>query len=146
VNCPEPQSSYCWRFVLPAVKTMETPCGAFLRKNRRSHESLLGQKGHPITYNHYFTETVQNARQEHDKKVLARGWNAFCKLKPEAGPTHIYQNQGFNTADLLDALTQRTEHDMDRYACSEAVDCMEAYYKVSTTEICNALPCHNPWS
>ena len=89
------------------------------------------QKGHPITYNHYFTETIQKARKAHAKKEQARQLNAFFKLKPELGSTLINAHQGFSTGDLLEALNQRTEADMDRYACSEAVGCMEAYYKVS---------------
>ncbi len=90
------------------------------------------QKGHPITYNHYFTETVQNARKEHAKWEQTRQLNAFFKIKPEKGSSYVGSHQGFDTGDLLEALNQRTEADMDRYACSEAVDCMEAYYKVST--------------
>ena len=90
------------------------------------------QKGHPITYNHYFTETIQKARKEHAKKDQARQLNAFFKIKPDMGSSHVSSHQGFHTGDLLEALNQRTEADMDRYACSEAVDCMEAYYKVST--------------
>ena len=62
------------------------------------------QKGHAITYNHYFTETVQKAREDHVKKVQTRRVSTFGKLDADA--------------------------DMDRYACSEAVDCMQAYYKV----------------
>jgi hypothetical protein len=31
---------------------------------------------------------------------------------------------------LLDALMEHNDPDMNRYACSEALDCMEAYYKV----------------
>ena len=88
------------------------------------------QKGHPITYNHYFTETVQKARQEHDRKELQRGVNDFFKLSPESTATHLSQ-RSFNTADLLNALTKSTERDMELYACSEATYCMEAYYKVS---------------
>ena len=34
-------------------------------------------------------------------------------------------------SSLVGALTSRNEADMDRYACSEVLDCMEAYYKVS---------------
>ena len=90
------------------------------------------QRGHPITYNHYFTETVQRARQNHAKKDQARRLNIFLKLRPEMGPSLISSHQAFNTGELLDALNQQTKADMDRYACSEAVDCMEAYYKVST--------------
>ncbi len=89
------------------------------------------QQGHPITYNHYFTETIQKARQEHAKKDQARQLNAFFKIKPDTGPSYV-QHGGFHTGQLLEALNQRTEADMDRYACSEAVDCMEAYYKVGT--------------
>jgi len=89
------------------------------------------QQGHPITYNHYFTETIQKARQEHAKKDQARQLNAFFKIKPDMGSSYV-QHGGFHTGQLLEALNQRTEADMDRYACSEAVDCMEAYYKVGT--------------
>jgi len=90
------------------------------------------QKGHPITYNHYFTETIQNARKEHAKRDQIRQLNVFFKIKPEKGSSYVDHHQGFYTEALLEALNQRTEADMDRYACSEAVDCMEAYYKVST--------------
>ncbi len=90
------------------------------------------QKGHPITYNHYFTETIQKARQEHAKKDQARQLNIFFKIKPDMGSSYVINHQGFYTGELLEALNQRNEADMDRYACSEAVDCMEAYYKVST--------------
>lgn len=93
------------------------------------------QKGHPITYNHYFTETIQKARKEHAKKDQSRQLNAFFKINPEMGSCYVDTHQGFHTEDLLNALSQQTEADMDRYACSEAVDCMEAYYKVSTKGI-----------
>lgn len=87
------------------------------------------QKGHPITYNNYFTETVQKAREEHYRNVLQHRLNDFFKLRPESAGTLISQ-RSFNTTDLLNVLTQSTEHDMELYACSEAIYCMEAYYKV----------------
>lgn len=109
------------------------------------------QKGHPITYNHYFTETVQKARKEHAKKDQARQLNAFFKIKPGMGSSYVGPDQGFYTGELLEALNQRTEADIERYACSEAVDCMEAYYKVSANvnsscknEICQDLGPENP--
>jgi len=71
------------------------------------------------------------ARQEHAKKDQARQLNAFFKIKPDTGSSYV-QHGGFHTGQLLEALNQRTEADMDRYACSEAVDCMEAYFKVGT--------------
>ena len=93
------------------------------------------QKGHPITYNHYFTETIQKARREHENKNQARQLNAFFNINPETGSDYVNTHRGFHTEELLNTLSQQTEADMDRYACSEAVDCMEAYYKVSTEVI-----------
>ncbi|KAL6717733.1 hypothetical protein ACLMJK_003818 [Lecanora helva] len=88
------------------------------------------QEGHPITYNHYFTETIQKARKEYAKKDQVQQLNNFFKIKPDMGSSYVNSHQGFDTGVLLEALNQRTEADMDRYACSEAVDCIEAYYKV----------------
>lgn len=88
------------------------------------------QTGHPITYDHSFTETVQKAREEHSKRELGRRLNEFFKQKP--GTTPIYYTQpNINRAELLNTLSKNTEQNMELYACSEAVDCMEAYYKVS---------------
>jgi GTPase SAR1 family protein len=88
------------------------------------------QKGHPITYNHYFTETIQKARENHEKKELKRLLNKFFQLRPGAQATDL-SHQEFNTGNLLQALAKKTERDMELYACSEVTDCMEAYYKVS---------------
>ena len=89
------------------------------------------QTGHPITYNHYVTQTIQRARQEHTKKDQARRLNAFFKIRPELGPSYVSSHHGFNTGDLLDALNQGVEADIDQFACSEAIYCMQAYYEVS---------------
>jgi hypothetical protein len=35
-------------------------------------------------------------------------------------------------SSLISALSTKNEVDMDRYACGEAVDCMLAFYKVSS--------------
>lgn len=36
----------------------------------------------------------------------------------------------FKMSEIVSALTSRNEADMDKYACSEILLCMEAYYKV----------------
>ena len=83
------------------------------------------QRGHPITYNHYFTETVQKAKQEHMRENQRRSLAAYF---PSAG--HGSQVE-VNFDDLVQALNPATEHDMELFACSEATYCMEAYYRVS---------------
>jgi hypothetical protein len=93
------------------------------------------QRGHPITYNHYLTDNIQNARQ--------REWDKFVTEKVHGffGTTEFstWYGNGLDVSKLLTALRAiTTEADMDRHACSEAIDCMEAYYKVSNS------PMHRP--
>jgi GTP-binding protein EngB required for normal cell division len=87
------------------------------------------QKGHPITYNHYFTETLQKVRNERSKKEYTKIIEDFFGDEPIES---VYcRNEHKDFRPLVEALVQRTEPDMNRFACSEALDCMEAYYKVA---------------
>ena len=86
------------------------------------------QTSHPITYNHYFTETLQQIRNERSKNEYSRIVKDFFGVSSlESG---LYLNQNKDLRQLVTALVQNTEPDMNRFACSEALDCMEAYYKV----------------
>ena len=87
------------------------------------------QKGHPITYNHYFTETLQNVRSERSRNEYSKIVEDFFGVSSIESP--IYIDQTKDLRQLVTALVQRTEPDMNRFACSEALDCMEAYYKVA---------------
>jgi GTPase SAR1 family protein len=90
------------------------------------------QRGHPITYNHYLIDNIQEAKEMHSKKRLEATMKSFFNLTiDDALPeSHVLQGS-YNLKGLLDQLTAKTEVDMDRFACSEAIDCMHAYYKVS---------------
>jgi hypothetical protein len=89
------------------------------------------QKGHPITYNHYFTETIQNLREKRLEAEVARRLN---KLFGQHDVTTLEElpSKKIKTASLISALASRNEADMDRYASSEVLDCMQAYYKVKS--------------
>jgi GTP-binding protein EngB required for normal cell division len=89
------------------------------------------QQGHPITYNHYFTETVQEAKKERRKAELTRIIKDVFRvetLRPAEDSPYVTMRADYRP--LLDALMEHNDPDMNRYACSEALDCMEAYYKV----------------
>ena len=89
------------------------------------------QRGHAITYNHYFTDTVQKSRREHEEKEQERRIRAMFGVNSNAEaviPNNI------QIATLVRSLGISTEREMDRYACSEATYCMQAYYKVRVSE------------
>lgn len=96
----------------------------YVRLDQKITELLAEyQIGHPITYNHYFTENVQNMRAERHKAEITKKLQGFCEN---------YGNSTIRT--MLPSLTSMfitdNEADMDRYASSEVLDCMQAYYKV----------------
>ena len=103
--------------------------------NQKLDDILLPHThGHPITYNHYFTETVQAIRQQRQEKEIAKRLGSLFKGYSQHldSSYSIAELKGGNIkmSDLTSALTSRKETDMDKYACSEILLCMEAYYKV----------------
>ena len=87
------------------------------------------QKGHPITYNHYFTETIQKVKEKRREAEIVHRLRIFLGRKENAAVENV-KVKNAKVPDLLSALASSTEADMDRYACSEILDCMEAFYKV----------------
>jgi hypothetical protein len=86
------------------------------------------QRGHPITYNQYFTETLQKVRSDRRMKEYSEAVGEFFG---QSDITRREQIKGdFNLSKLVTAPVGKTEPDMIKFASSDALDCMEAYYKV----------------
>jgi hypothetical protein len=96
--------------------------------NAKTTELLMPHhKSHPITYNHYFTEALQKVRNERSEDEYTRIVKIFFGA---SSLNSVYLKERKDLRPLVTALLQRTESDMNRFACSEALDCMVAYYKV----------------
>ena len=97
--------------------------------DQKTSELLMPhQRGHPITYNHFFTKTLQEIRAERRKGEM-RGI-----LEHHFGVDNLEQpcsiGSSTNLRGLLDSLLRSTEPDMAQFASAEATDCMLSYYKV----------------
>ncbi|KAI4161555.1 MAG: hypothetical protein L6R39_000045 [Caloplaca ligustica] len=101
------------------------------------------QRGHAITYNHYFTETVQKARKEHEERDQARRIRAYFGAGPNDQYFHV--NRSVDVSRLVGSLGITTQEDMDRYACTEATYCMKAYYKVRILVNLSVYPKKKDW-
>ncbi|KAL9048618.1 MAG: hypothetical protein Q9162_007626 [Coniocarpon cinnabarinum] len=84
------------------------------------------QKGHPITYNHRFTETIKKTRRDHNRTKMSGILQSFFGV---SSPGSISPGT-FDLERLLKKISGTDDQDMERLACSEAADCMEAYYEV----------------
>lgn len=98
--------------------------------DNKTRELLMPhQTGHPITYNHYFTETLQKIRAERQEGELAKTLKQFFGVDNLREP--YCTEHSINLDQLLKSLLHQTEPDMVRFASIEALDCMLAYYKVT---------------
>lgn len=92
---------------------------------------LLDETAHPITYNHYYTDNIQNARADAAKRhlqasmdhAIAHDWN---------GKLHI-SNTRVDLKRLCSSLKNRINVDMTEQACEESLEALNAYYKVGNT-------------
>ena len=87
--------------------------------------------GHPITYNHYLTESVQKAQGKRRMREIKQSLSEVLG-DDYTGRGDVTLN--FNVNILLHTLVNKTEADMNNYASSTATDFMEAYYKVRTIQ------------
>lgn len=88
----------------------------------------------PITYNHYYTDNVQKARQKASRDLIdnivkdtAKGDTAEDDFY---GSMHS-KKKGVDIERLVNALQKHVVVDMDEQACTEVRAGFDAYYKVS---------------
>ncbi|KAK4118379.1 hypothetical protein N657DRAFT_606320 [Parathielavia appendiculata] len=111
-------------------EVFEPAMSGVLQEMRDKTTELLmpHQHGHPITYNHYFTETLQKVRRERGKNERER---ILCRFFGVESLKTWYLKGDFDLRRLADSLAESGELDMGRFAASEAFDCLNAYYKVA---------------
>lgn len=122
----------------PAMKRIMVNMQVKADELLRQHNDL-----HPITYNHYFTENLQKVRDERKLSEVRSVVAKWLGTKEQELKDKHDMNGTYDIAKLIKTLTARTEPDMDRFAASESLDCMMAYYKVSalTNHPTNWLQC-----
>ena len=108
-----------------------------LSASRAELAKIIADKArHPMTYNHYYTTTIQKIRQE-------KYGNALIKLADGAEVSVERKNYlpgpGYTTQKYIDPKLLREqvdshiEQNMDKFSAEEALDCHIAYYKVRET-------------
>lgn len=109
--------------VVPSLDALRERLETKTRKLLMPH-----QKGHPITYNHYFTETLQKIRSENRKKDMKVAIQEYFGVSDIDESYHT--KYAIDLRGLLNSLLETTEPDMTRFASIEALNCLLAYYKV----------------
>ena len=102
----------------------------FTRANERLDGLLVDREKHAITYNHHYTEVLQSLREERQVKALVEKIKLFTAPSDSASSASTYLNPS-NIGRLARSLATQHESDMDDFACSELLDSVRAFYKVS---------------
>ncbi len=88
-------------------------------------------KSYPITYNHYYTDTIKKRRREREEKRLANCIDNATQhvLLPGCNSNHTSAqvDSGRAAREYSDAV----DPDMENHTCEEALDCLYSIYKVS---------------
>lgn len=93
-------------------------------------EKLCDDKSQqPITYNHYYTNNIENARRETTRNWVKKAMQD-ASIGVYNGKLHI-SNTAADAEKLLNALQRQVSVDMDDQACAEVLAGFSAYYKVS---------------
>ena len=101
----------------------------FKRANERLDGLLIDRERHAITYNHYYTEVLQSLREERQVEALAEKIKLFMDSSSKSESTYMDRPK---VSKLARSLATQHESDMDKNACSELLDSVRAFYKVST--------------
>ncbi|KAF4271147.1 hypothetical protein KXV95_002403 [Aspergillus fumigatus] len=102
------------------LKSLEHKTGEMFRAYR---------EGHPITYNHSFTDSLQQTRQDILMPRLSYAIRRFFQV-PQLTSSQCLDDT-FDLLHLRDSLMESLKADTARFAALQALDCMRAYYEVA---------------
>ncbi|KAH2159041.1 hypothetical protein KXW37_000411, partial [Aspergillus fumigatus] len=95
------------------------------------------REGHPITYNHSFTDSLQQTRQDTLMPKLSYTIRKFFNVPQLTSSQNI--DGTFDLLHLRDSLLESFKADTARFAALQALDCMRAYYKVALKRFVDAI-------
>ncbi|KAJ5110792.1 Dynamin [Penicillium argentinense] len=90
---------------------------------------IQDERGHPITYNHYYTDNIQKARHDEAKESIRTSVKKAAES--DWGGNVYFSNTPHEMNRMILALQKRVEVNMVDRACSEALTDLNAYYKVA---------------
>ena len=96
-------------------------------------------KTYPINYNHYYTETINERRQERQKASLAKCIEDATKREKLDDCNSNHTSASIDVNRAIEAYSKGIDPNMENVSCEEALDCVFAIYEVSH-------PHHNPIS
>lgn len=99
-------------------------------------------KTYPINYNHYYTDTVQQRRENRRKAaeaMKAKVEDAAAPDCPLPDPEPFEAPTSTDADKAIENYSRRIDPNMENVSCEEALDCLFAIYEVSQRRYCRRL-------
>lgn len=100
---------------------------------------IASNKLYPMTYNHYYTTTMQKLRSQRAEKRLeeriakATSQSTYYELGSSVKSSYIPVAIDRIDKTMLKGLcSEQITQNMDENSCTDALDCLHAYYKVAS--------------
>ncbi|KAI9808036.1 MAG: hypothetical protein M1827_007542 [Pycnora praestabilis] len=88
-------------------------------------------KSYPITYNHYYTDTIKKRRREREEKCLARCIDNATQHVTLPGYNSTHTSAQVDSGKAARDFSNQVDPDMENHSCEEALDCLYSIYKLS---------------
>ncbi|KAF2190472.1 GTP-binding protein [Zopfia rhizophila CBS 207.26] len=107
-----------------------------LAASKEELQKIIEDKArHPMTYNHYFTTTLQKQRQKKHSKVIQRAKQASQVNVWYSNTDHTH----YDPTKMEKIMAESIEQNMDKFSSEEALDNQRAYYKDEMKYFVNAV-------
>jgi hypothetical protein len=125
-KCPKDVKARVWSSrIVDALKARRK--AAFLELELIMEDT----RGFPINYNHYYTDTIYNRRQERQRELLEASFEAATEQTPLPGYGSNHTTTSIDIEQVATSLFSKVDPDMDNFSSEEALECLCAIYKVS---------------
>ncbi|TVY58349.1 Interferon-induced GTP-binding protein Mx [Lachnellula cervina] len=90
-------------------------------------------KTYPINYNHYYTDSIKDRRQNRQKAAFKQSVNNASSSKEilDGDGNLVDTSTSIDVDKVVDDLANSNDKDMGSFSCEEALDCLFAIYKVT---------------
>ncbi|KAK4952894.1 hypothetical protein LTR66_013701 [Elasticomyces elasticus] len=107
---------------------------ALERRRKRAHAELANiiddKQRHPITYNHYYTTTIQKLRNKKNAETMEKLTKKLGRAVYTKTNNVVHAVTYVDPAALIRNVADGAlELDMDKFSAQEALDCGTSYYK-----------------
>ncbi|KAL2255615.1 hypothetical protein VTK26DRAFT_3002 [Humicola hyalothermophila] len=115
------------------IEAVEPAMARILEAMRDKTTELLKphHNSHPITNNHSFTEALQEVRRKRQEESLEGIIKRFLRVEFIYKEDFQSLNGRYNLSGLAESLAAYWGPNMADFAANEALDCLNAYYKVA---------------